>query len=80
MTPSDDIKAVIARILSQECRVTVPWHDDTRLMEDLGLDSVGMLTLAMGLENHYQVVLDEDPEEPPRTLGQLERLVRERLG
>ena len=34
-----------------------------RLVADLGLDSVQLLTLAMEVENHFQIILDEvDPE------------------
>ncbi len=38
---------------------------DLRLVEDLGLDSIQLLTLAVEVENHFEVVLDEfDPGAP----------------
>lgn len=77
--PRDDVTEVIARLLREECGVDRPLCPELRLAEDLGLDSVGMLSLALGLENHYRVALEEDPEAPPRTLGELETLVRRRL-
>ena len=36
-----------------------------RLVEDLGLDSIQLLTLAVEVENHFEVALDEfDPGAP----------------
>lgn len=69
----------IETVLRAECGVTAPLTPETRLQEDLGLDSVRMLTLAVELENHYQIVLGEDPENPPRSLGELTALVESRL-
>lgn len=69
----------IESVLRQECGVCQALTPETRLQEDLGLDSVGMLTLAVELENHYQIVLGEDPQNPPRNLGELTALVESRL-
>lgn len=75
MTP----EARVSAILRQECAVTAPFTRESRLAEQLGLDSVGFLTLALELENHYQLTLEEDPQDPPRTVGDLVRLVEARL-
>lgn len=71
-----EVEQVIVDILARHCRVVTEFQPDLRLAEDLGLDSVGLLTLALELENHYQANLGENPENPPRTLGQLAGLVR----
>ncbi|MEW6283734.1 MAG: acyl carrier protein [Candidatus Eremiobacterota bacterium] len=75
MTPREAIRDVLRR----ECGVSAEVHDDTRLVEDLGLDSVRLLTLAAELENRFQVVLGEDPNHPPRTLGEVAELLERRL-
>lgn len=75
-----NVFATIERVLREECRVEAPLGPATRLQEDLGLDSVRMLTLAVELENHYRIVLGEDPDNPPRTLGELAALVEDRIG
>lgn len=48
-------------------------------MEDLELDSVGLLCLAVGLENHYRVKLEENPEEPPATVEDVVNLLAKAL-
>lgn len=59
----------IARLhLEQAERFDVPAADlpGRRLVADLGLDSVQLLTLAMEVENHFQITLDEvDPLAEP---------------
>lgn len=77
LTPS--AAEVVAEVLRNDCGVTSEIEPDSLLAEDLGLDSVGMLSLALGLENHYRLVLGEDPENPPRTVAELVQLVERRL-
>lgn len=48
---------------------------EIRLVEDLGLDSLLLLNLALEVENRWQIVLGETPEDPPRTLSDLTDLV-----
>lgn len=73
------VEEVLVTILKTHCRVTTEFQPELRLAEDLGLDSIGLLTLAVELENHYRVRLEENPEAPPATLGELAKLVRVRL-
>ncbi|MCZ6874211.1 MAG: hypothetical protein O7G88_11910 [bacterium] len=40
---------------------------------------MGLLTLALEIENHWQLYLAEPPEAPPQTLGELADLVAQRL-
>jgi acyl carrier protein len=48
-----------------------------RLVEDLELDSLKRLTLALEVENHFQICLDE--ESAILTVGDLVEIIRERL-
>jgi acyl carrier protein len=73
---------VVLDLLKTHCglrNLESPVTRDTRLVEDLGLDSVGLLTLVVEIENHYQVRLEESSEDPPRSLGQLTDLIDQRL-
>ena len=70
----------IVAILHEHCGIQDPHVSlRARLQEDLGLDSMSLLTLALEIENHWQVYLAESPESPPQTLGDLVTLVAQRL-
>ena len=56
-----------------------PVRGEDRLQEDLGLDSLQLLSLALEVENSYRVFLDDDPDSPPRTVNDLVELVSQRL-
>jgi len=51
-----------------------------RLVEDLRLDSVRMMTLAIEVENRFRVLLDEADEGRIETVGDLVAIVRRKLG
>ena len=49
---------------------------DMHLVEDLGLDSLKLLTLVVEIENHFRVRLDEEAEAEIVTVGDLVRVIR----
>ncbi|HEX5719632.1 MAG TPA: phosphopantetheine-binding protein [Thermoanaerobaculia bacterium] len=57
-----------------------PLTADMRLVEDLRLDSVRLLTLASEVENRFRVLLDEADELAIETVGDLVAIVRRKLG
>ncbi len=50
---------------------------EMRLVEDLDLDSLKTLTLALEVENRFRVCLD--PDAPIETVGDLVAAIQERL-
>jgi len=50
-----------------------------RLVEDLGFDSLKLLTLAAEVENRFRVTLDPDEEAGIATLGDLVALLETKL-
>lgn len=52
---------------------------DMRLVEDLELDSIRLLTLAMEIEDRFEICLDEDDEESIVTVADLVDVVRRKL-
>ena len=74
-----DVWKLTEETLRQQCRVTAPIASDTRLREDLGLDSLALLTLAVAAEDHFRLCLNENPESPPATVGDFVILVEQRL-
>ena len=65
--------------LRRQCNVTGPIQPETQFRRDLGLDSLALLTLAVAAEDHFQICLNEDPEQPPLTVGDFVSLVKQRI-
>jgi acyl carrier protein len=57
-----------------------PFTPDMRLVEDLRLDSIRLLTLAAQVENRFRILLDEADEAGIATVGDLVAIVRRKLG
>lgn len=53
---------------------------EMHLIEDLKLDSIRLLTLAVEVENRFRVALDETDDAGIHTVGDLVAAVRRRLG
>jgi len=67
--------------IAEVARTHLGWkgelNSETRLIEDLELDSLKSLTLALEVENHFRVCLDG--EAAIVTVGDLVRMIRERI-
>ena len=67
--------------ITEVARAHLGWdgelRPEMRLVEDLELDSLKRLTLALEVENHFRVCLDE--EAAILTVGDLVEIIRERL-
>ena len=69
----------VLEVLRGPCGVSGEITLASRLVEDLELDSVGMLCLAVGLENKFRVKLDENPDKPPDTVSDVRVLLERAL-
>ena len=56
-----------------------PLRPELRLVEDLRLDSVGLLTLAVEVEDRFRVCLAPEEEAAIRTVGDLEGVLLRKL-
>jgi len=77
-------EAEILAGVAEVARVHLGWEDpltpDMRLVEDLRLDSIRLLTLAVEVENRFRVRLDELDEGGIETVGDLVATVKRKLG
>lgn len=75
---------VILADITEVARLHLGWEGgltpEMRLVEDLLLDSIRLLTLAAEVENRFRVLLDEVDEMAVETVGDLVALVRRKLG
>ena len=69
--------------IADVARVHLGWEGDLapemRLVEDLRLDSIRLLTLAAEVENRFRILLDELDEGTIETVGDLVAIVRRKL-
>jgi acyl carrier protein len=76
-------EAILAGV-AEVARVHLGWEEpltpDMRLVEDLRLDSIRLLTLAVEVENRFRVRLDELDEGGIETVGDLVATVKRKLG
>jgi len=73
-----EILTGIAEVARKHVGWNQPIRMEMRLMEDLDLDSLKALTLALEVENHFRVLLDE--ESGIETVGDLVAAIGSQLG
>lgn len=66
-----EVLGVLAEIARQRRPELGPIRREQRLIEDLGLDSLDRMELAVALEDRFEVALSEDDEEAIGTVGDL---------
>ncbi|MCA1827897.1 MAG: acyl carrier protein [Myxococcales bacterium] len=71
----DEVVAEIRRVLHDELGLSREPRPDDDLVSDLQLDSVGLLTLVVGLEDRFRVALAEEDAAKVRTVRDLAALV-----
>ncbi len=76
---SEEILSGVAEIARKHLGWDGPLAPEMRLVEDLSLDSVRLLTLAAEVENRFRVLLDEREEASLETVGDLVEIVHRKL-
>jgi acyl carrier protein len=78
----DDVMILegIAEVACRHLGWQGPLTAEMRLVEDLRLDSIRLLTLAAEVENHFRVILGEEEEAAIETVADLMATVRRKLG
>ncbi len=75
----DEILDVIAELARRELGFEGNLEPGMRLVEDLELDSIRLMTLATEVEDHFRVCLDEDDEASIETVADLVAVVESKL-
>lgn len=70
----------IAAVARQHLGWAEPIEPQMRLVEDLRLDSLRLLTLAVEVENRFRICLDATDEVGIVTVADLAAVVRRKLG
>ena len=80
MPDHSEVATEIARVLRDELGLSREVKPGDDLVSDLQLDSVGLLTLVVGLEDRFRVALAEEDASRVRTVAELAALVAQRAG
>lgn len=71
-----EILAAVAELAREKLEWTGPVRPDMHLVEDLELDSLRLLTLAVEVENRFEICLDEEEEASIETVADLVGVIR----
>ena len=74
----DEVLQEIRRVVKDELGVEREVRPEDDLLTDLQLDSVGLLTLVVGLEDRFRIALAEEDAASVRTVRDLVALVTAR--
>lgn len=74
----DEVLQEIRRVLRDELGLSREVRPGDDLVADLQLDSVGLLTLVVGLEDRFRIALAEEDAAAVRTVRDLAALVEQR--
>jgi len=75
VTEAAEVLAEIRRILAEELEIARPAESGDELTGDLGVDSLGAIVLAVGLEDRFRVRLTAEDAGRVVTVGDLVDLV-----
>lgn len=74
----DEVRTSLLQILKeQDINIPQVLKRELRLVEDLGIESIKALGLAVAIENHFKINLYED--KPIQSIGDIEDLICLRL-
>lgn len=72
----EKVKAIVAKTLNvDESKITL----ETKLVEDLGADSLDAVDLIMNLEEEFGMEIDDDSAQQARTIGELVEYIEARV-
>ncbi len=70
----EKIKAIIAEVLNIDADTITA---DTTFVDDLGADSLDIFQIIMGIEEEYDIELDNEAVEQIQTVGDAAEAIRE---
>ena len=69
----DEIAAIFEQVLGRAVTIT----DETDIVEDLGMDSLGVMNFVMAIEDHYDLSIPLDRVAQIQTVADLIRAVKD---
>jgi acyl carrier protein len=86
MPKSDEIKGIIEKVtqviifeLKLEDVTVETFNPDMDLIDELGIDSMDLATIALVLQDEYKIVIDEDDYPKLKTIRLIAEYVEEKI-
>jgi acyl carrier protein len=73
------LEEIVRRFAPRE-RAAVPLNPQTRLIDDVGIDSPRMIDIVLEVEDRFGITVDDNEVQRVRTFGEMLALVAERAG
>lgn len=81
MAARDDVLSALKEVLVDRLKVEADTiTEDANLFEDLGLDSIDLMTVVMAVEERFSIEVSDDELEDVTTLGQAADLLSTKVG
>ena len=74
-----DVLAEVRQLAADGLELDVDLAPESRLVEDLGLDSLRLQGLAIEVENHFRIRLDAEDDESIATVSDLVETIERKL-
>jgi len=72
-------KNILKENCPEVCLDGLTMSEDLTLKGDLGLDSIALLSMIVGVENKLQITLDDNQLSSDVTLGEIDQLIKNAL-
>ena len=79
MLSLESVLTEIRQIVERELEIARDVSPTDRLVQDLGLDSMTLITLAVALEDRFQILLSDEEATRIETVGELARCIVARV-
>lgn len=79
MLSLESVLTEIRQIVERELEIARDVSPTDRLVQDLGLDSMTLITLAVALEDRFQILLSDEEATRIETVGELARCIVSRV-
>lgn len=81
MNQRDDIRQILRNLVEEDTGESYPnLTDSMKLREDLGMDSVDLVSVVSQIERHFRIRLSSQDLENISTIGDVLTLLQERVG
>ena len=73
--PKEEIFNKVKSLIQPLIDFEIELKEEHEFQKDIGLDSMALFKLAVEVENHYDIFLQDSPQVPPKNIGELVEII-----